>query len=303
MAALNTSMSMFDSDEPRCEISVKNTFLTVTESNLMARKRSSSLPSSVRLGSPMGSGKEPRIDVWADASTASEHGEFDRQESDTSSQSAETASSCAASPAETTRTPLRASARAWTPGALASRPHIGGMNIPGRSHIPVVGPASPASAAYALGRPGGPGGADPVAVAQALFLQQLTMVIGAACSALAAAGFVYNVVASNGPAGWCISARMQKTDVPKRRGHALTLVKQALLKAAEASDNIFVSGYEAEPFQNTPLGFAVEVVMAPRPSEACWNVLKQGFCSRGCQCKWKHPVQQTTLNVLIQVDH
>lgn len=280
MADMTLPVPAYDAKEARCDLIVKNTFLTVKESHTEHR-RSSSVPSSARLGSPT-VGRKERIDVWADCSTASEADlDLDRPESDTSSHCADTTSSGEASPAETTRTPLKSSARAWTPGALMS-PTAGSM-------IPTFGPMGPM------------GMVSPMAMCHVLFMQRLTMVMNAAWSALAAYSHTYSVVASDGPAGCCLSARMRKEDVSKRPA-ALAIVKKALLHAAEASDNIFISGYEAKPFQTTPLGFEATVVMAPHPSEACWAILKQGFCSRGCQCRWKHPLEHKTFNLIIQVD-
>lgn len=270
-----TSMSTCSPDEEICEIAVKNTFVHYTESRRTCR-RSNSVPSSARLACDSPRNSEKGIDCWADVSTASEV-EADRESVDSSQSEAPEVPESPSDASANKRTPLRSSARAWTP-ALMGSPTSGAM--------PMMPCMSPMGAGMAMGH----------------FLLQLTTVIGAAVSALANSGYAYNVAAADGPLGWSISARMCAKDSAKNRERALTVVKESLLSAAAASENIFVAGYLAQPFTATPMGFVAEVVMAPHASEACWTILKKGFCQRGCQCRWKHPEHQRAVNVVIQVD-
>jgi hypothetical protein len=69
--------------------------------------------------------------------------------------------------------------------------------------------------------------------------------------------------------------------------------KAALLEAAEWSHNVYVLGYEATPFEDSPYGpsFSTALVVAPSEWEcsACWDTYQQGVCPRGSTCKWQHP--------------
>lgn len=284
MAAIE-ALSMWDSqedpsmcvpcNEPREIFSVKNTFLHLAEAPRPAIRRSSSVPSFARLLSEGAKGAST-TDGWADASTASEW--------------------------DSDRESVGSSERVWTAAddhaSVASEQPTDPEAPPSPQAAPVVGrtPLRSSAAAWT------PGAAVQQATQADDFMCQLTMIVAAALTALAGCGPVYGAMASDGPRGVSMVAQIRPEDLP-RRERALTVVKEALLQAAAASGNVYVLGYLAQPFVNTPCGFAVQLAASPPESEACWDVLKKGACRRGGACRWRHPTQQRTVNVMIQTDH
>jgi len=73
------------------------------------------------------------------------------------------------------------------------------------------------------------------------------------------------------------------------REHFLTLAQSAFLEASRQSKNIFVMGDGADPFIPTPNGFAAMLGEMTDQSQACWDVYKDGICSREGGCRWQHP--------------
>jgi hypothetical protein len=101
--------------------------------------------------------------------------------------------------------------------------------------------------------------------------------------------------------GWLLEATCQQTDLPNAQ-LILTLAKQALLDAAEKSQNVYILGYKKSPFESkvAGLGFSVQLAIVEDETSACWDLLETGTCHRGCSCRWQHPTWQMPLTVLIK---
>lgn len=80
----------------------------------------------------------------------------------------------------------------------------------------------------------------------------------------------------------------------------LTQAREAICGAQLRHSRVLGCG--AQPFQPTPLGFAVRLGHVPDEGRACWNMLTHGFCRFGEFCHWQHPPAQAILNVKVNVD-
>lgn len=95
--------------------------------------------------------------------------------------------------------------------------------------------------------------------------------------------------------------------VPKGKGHAstepmLAAAKDALLKAAETSRNVYVLGYAAPDtaFTAKPQGFEAQLGVMETMHTACWRVLKRGSCPKEW-CNQQHPILQMPVQVFVEV--
>lgn len=131
-------------------------------------------------------------------------------------------------------------------------------------------------------------------------MRQLAIVVAAASAALGGCDFVKSCKTTEGPRGWSIVAQIKAEDA-KCREEALANSKEALLKAARDSGCVHVLGHRAQPFVSTPVSFAASLGAVADESKTCWSMINQGFCRRGCACRWEHPTCQTNVNVMVQV--
>lgn len=72
----------------------------------------------------------------------------------------------------------------------------------------------------------------------------------------------------------------------------ISTAKTTFLEAAACSNNVYVLGYEATPFEDIPSGTGFAATLATVSTSqcsACWETYQQGVCPRGKTCKWKHP--------------
>lgn len=84
----------------------------------------------------------------------------------------------------------------------------------------------------------------------------------------------------------------------------LTTTKTSLLHSTASSTCVYVMGFGARPFTPKPWGF--DTVLGPlstqHHSAACWETYKYGRCSRdGGICRWRHPAFLVNLSVTIEV--
>jgi hypothetical protein len=83
-----------------------------------------------------------------------------------------------------------------------------------------------------------------------------------------------------------------------------SLVKDALLTAAERSENTYILGYGNQPFNNLdPLSFSANIVHVPAAHKdtACWDTYEQGHCPRCSTCRWDHPGEMDTMRVIVMI--
>jgi len=78
----------------------------------------------------------------------------------------------------------------------------------------------------------------------------------------------------------------------------LQAAKVAVLQAAQVSESTYVVGYRNQPYMQSPLGFSCLMAHA-EPSTACWDLLQWGSCGYQHRCRWEHPTNQATLNVMV----
>mmetsp|Transcript_51139 Transcript_51139/g.147577 ORF Transcript_51139/g.147577 Transcript_51139/m.147577 type:complete len:332 (-) Transcript_51139:133-1128(-) len=150
---------------------------------------------------------------------------------------------------------------------------------------------APAAASRVAMVPAQPGG----------FVAQLAVVIAAAAAALEGLSFIKSAKTTQGPRGSSIVAQVRKEDAGCRE-KALEAARDALLRAATGSTCVHILGAKAQPFMSTPVGFAAHIGAVADEGKACWSMINQGFCRRGCACRWEHPVSQTMVNVMVQVE-
>mmetsp|Transcript_10799 Transcript_10799/g.27922 ORF Transcript_10799/g.27922 Transcript_10799/m.27922 type:complete len:328 (-) Transcript_10799:157-1140(-) len=178
----------------------------------------------------------------------------------------------------------------------AARGQSGAQEVNGRGSRSAAAPAAVAKfLAAGTGGAGGAGGAG------AELLGQLAVVVAAMAAALSGCEHVKSAKTTQGARGWSVVAKVAAED-SKHKESALEAAREALLQAARASGCVYVLGHRAEPFLSTPVGFAASLGMVADDSTACWSMINQGFCRRGCACRFQHPLHQTTINVMVQVE-
>jgi len=85
---------------------------------------------------------------------------------------------------------------------------------------------------------------------------------------------------------------------------AFSLAKDALLNSAEQSENTYILGYGARPFNNLDaLSFSANIACVPvdHRNTACWETYEKGFCPRCTACRWDHPAEADMMRVIIMI--
>jgi hypothetical protein len=126
--------------------------------------------------------------------------------------------------------------------------------------------------------------------------------MGAGQQALTSSGVMQKVERIEGVTEWSLIGSFQSVNLQQCQ-HSLEAVKAAILYAAEQSSDVYVVGYEVEPF--TPLcgpylGFRTQLALVQDESSACWDLLTKGLCNRGCKCRWQHPSWQVSIDVVLK---
>lgn len=132
------------------------------------------------------------------------------------------------------------------------------------------------------------------------FALQASAVVASATAALAQSFPIGAVHSAEGPAGWCIIAKLPLKDFA-RRDQVLSLASQSLLGAARASQSVYVLGGLSKPFTATPFGCSAMLGGVENEESACWDALAHGFCHRGSYCKWQHPSNEVTVNIMVKI--
>lgn len=129
------------------------------------------------------------------------------------------------------------------------------------------------------------------------YFSQIRMVVAAVETSLLESNVVRNVEVSRTSSGFSIVVRL----APCHRGQpspVLQIAKRVLLRACESSRNVYVLGYDAQPFAESPVGFAASLGIMEDEPTACWSSYSKGHCCRGRLCKWTHPTSRWTLNIM-----
>lgn len=117
---------------------------------------------------------------------------------------------------------------------------------------------------------------------------QVESTILAVQSAMLSTGLLVRVYATPTVGSWSVCALVQPGN--QLYTHSLLAVaKRALVTSVEQSATIYMLGYLAKPFADEANGFSVTLCGMEDEATACWDYYSQGFCYRGCACKWEHP--------------
>lgn len=132
--------------------------------------------------------------------------------------------------------------------------------------------------------------------------QGFQAVLTAGQATLSNTSIVTNASMSEAEGGLLLEARIAY----EHSGHSSLLleqVKAALMAASETSEGVYILGYECEPFEmmTTEWGFKAWFATVLEESSACWDLLSQGYCKRGCSCRWSHPEFQVPISVKISI--
>jgi len=82
------------------------------------------------------------------------------------------------------------------------------------------------------------------------------------------------------------------------------LVKDALLNAAEQSENTYILGYGGQPFKNLgPESFSANIAVLPAAHQetACWSTYEKGFCQQCATCWRAHPSEADMMRIIFMV--
>jgi len=102
---------------------------------------------------------------------------------------------------------------------------------------------------------------------------------------------------------------LQGTFQAKHYSQVHSTFKQAvdnMLAAASASTDVYVLGYEGNPFSPTTsptlrrgVSVTARLAVVSNLESACWDLLKKGFCKYGHVCRWHHPQWQMPVNIVL----
>lgn len=131
---------------------------------------------------------------------------------------------------------------------------------------------------------------------------QIKSAVGAVQGAMVESGPVSRAEVSRLPQGWFVYVTMR----PDRflcKGWVLSRAREALVRATEASESLYILGYDSEPFAESPLGFEAVLAGMRDQASACWGMYSRGHCRRGTRCPWEHPSASWRLNVVVRPAH
>merc|ERR1719380_469342 len=116
-------------------------------------------------------------------------------------------------------------------------------------------------------------------------------------AALKACALVKHAEVQDVTTSWSLTGSLQPESF-NQAGNVLAVVQNALLSAAKQSDDVYIIGYEAQPFKaiSGRLGFRAQLAIVQDESSACWDLLAKGYCHRGCGCRWQHPSWQISFD-------
>jgi len=85
---------------------------------------------------------------------------------------------------------------------------------------------------------------------------------------------------------------------------AFSQAKDALLNAAEQSENTYVIGYGDMPFKKLDnLSFSANIGCVPEAHKdsACWEYYEWGVCPRCTSCRWNHPAKTDMMEIICMI--
>lgn len=140
--------------------------------------------------------------------------------------------------------------------------------------------------------------------ASSFFARHVSVVVSSAAAALAQRMQMGVVQAIDGLSGWSICVALPLSDISTHHGQVLMLASQALLQAARASRTVHLIGSLSKAaFTTTPLGCSAALGSVEDEEKLCWDAVAHGYCHRGRTCRWQHPSETTTVNIMVKIAH
>lgn len=99
--------------------------------------------------------------------------------------------------------------------------------------------------------------------------------------------------------GWRVEVSLRAEDMCFKENF-LTVVKNALMEAAQLSQNVYIMGTGAKPFISKSQGFTTMLGEMADRTQACWDLYMKGCCWRGDACRWRHPQCLMPVNVVLK---
>lgn len=101
--------------------------------------------------------------------------------------------------------------------------------------------------------------------------------------------------------GWSIVISPDRR-IQVHMDRVLALAKEALLIAAEKSNNVYVLGYgdPENAFTAKPQGFEARLAVMAGMQTPCWRILKKGVCKHEGDCYKQHPTLQVPVEVFVE---
>lgn len=127
-------------------------------------------------------------------------------------------------------------------------------------------------------------------------------IMDAGQSALRSCPCVVQVEKTQHAGGWSLIGSVPQAQFQQVQPLFAT-VQEAMLRAAEVSENAYIIGYDATPFVPAGpgrFGFCAQLALVQDESSACWDLLSKGYCHRGCTCRWQHPSWQAAVDVTVR---
>jgi len=133
---------------------------------------------------------------------------------------------------------------------------------------------------------------------------EVTALIANAVAVLSSGMDIVDVQVNDGGMGGTCMIIGESSSTDPDVSWTFTLVKDALLNLAEQSENTYILGYDAQPFNNLdPLSFSANIgcVPAAHCNTACWDTYSQGFCPRCTTCRWDHPSKFDMMRLIVMI--
>lgn len=133
---------------------------------------------------------------------------------------------------------------------------------------------------------------------------EVTKTIASAVEVLATGKDIMDVQVHDGGMGGTTMIVAQSSCAHPDPQCTFSLVKDSLLRSAEQSQNTYVLGYGAQPFNNLDrFSFSLKLAHVPaahRQTE-CWDHYEKGFCSQYSKCCWNHPSETDMMRIIVMI--
>eukprot|EP00419_Tripos_fusus_P022636 CAMPEP_0172699984 /NCGR_PEP_ID=MMETSP1074-20121228/30583_1 /TAXON_ID=2916 /ORGANISM="Ceratium fusus, Strain PA161109" /LENGTH=214 /DNA_ID=CAMNT_0013521285 /DNA_START=112 /DNA_END=753 /DNA_ORIENTATION=+ len=101
------------------------------------------------------------------------------------------------------------------------------------------------------------------------------------------------------PRGWSIIIRVRAEDMAIS-DNLFLCTQKTIQQTTEQSGEACLLAFRTNPFRTKSKGFTSILVPLGDMSQACWDFLETGQCSRSRHCRWEHPVRKQRLCVLVK---